>query len=185
MINEAKKYLGIGRWGKLALMDYYNQNCYQYVSPNRKYRIQKNDEWCAMFTSVVAHKCGLSGEQFPYEVSVFYQYKWAKDRGLFFTVPGMVTPNDLIIYDWKNNGTFDHVGIVVKREKGIITVIEGNKNDTVEYRRVSENSKEIKGFIKIYAKSNNEQKAYDDKIDQLVQEVLRVNMVTDQNGLSH
>lgn len=173
MIKEARKYLGISRQGRYELMDYYNLHCFRLVSPNRRYRIQRNDEWCSMFTSVIAHKCGLSGEQFPYEVSVFYQYKWARDKGLFFTVPKMVTPNDLIIYDWKNNGTYDHVGIVVKREKGILTVIEGNKNNTVEYRTVSETSKEIRGFIKIYAKSKDEQKKYDDKIDRLVNEVLQ------------
>lgn len=172
MRKIAEKYLGANRQVKYSLMDYYNLNCYQYVSPNRRYRIQRNDEWCAMFTSVIAHKAGISSEQFPYEVSVFYQYKWARDKGLFYTTPTMVTPNDLIIYDWRANGTFDHVGIVIERKGGYIKVIEGNRGDTVAYRTISENSKSIKGYIKIYAKSKDEVAKDNAIIDRLAKEVI-------------
>lgn len=172
MYKIAQQFLNANRDKKYWLMDYYNQHCYRYVAPNRRYRIQRNDEWCAMFTSVIAHMAGIPRDEFPYEVSVFYQYKWARDKGLFYTVPSMVTPNDLIIYDWKANGTYDHVGIVVSRAGGIIKVIEGNKGDTVAYRNVRETSKEIRGFIKIYAKSKADKLSDDARIEKLVIEVL-------------
>lgn len=150
MINKAKEFIGIGVSGKLKLMDYYNKNCYPYIQPNRKYKIKPNDEWCAMFTSVIAHMCGLKPEKFPYEVSVFQQRKWAISKGLYYNDTSKIKPNDLIIYDWKNNNTYDHVGIVVGVQDGIVKVIEGNKNDTVGYRYVSINSAEVDGYISIH-----------------------------------
>lgn len=172
MIKTAKKYLGIGINKRYELMDYYNLHCFRLVSPNRRYRIQRNDEWCAMFTSVIAHMNGLTREQFPYEVSVFYQYKWAKDKGLFFTKVSMVEPNDLIIYDWNANGTFDHVGFVVSVSGGFIKAIEGNKDSTVSYRTIKADSRVIKGFIKIYAKGKAERESDNERIERLVVEVL-------------
>lgn len=149
MINKAIEFLGIGKAGKLALMTYYNRNCYPYVAVNRKYKIQPNDEWCAMFTTVIANKCGLGAEKFPYEVSVFYQREWAKKHNKYYTDVKLIKPNDLVVYDWNNNNTYDHVGIVVKVANGLLTVIEGNKNDTVAYRTVSATSEQIDGFISI------------------------------------
>lgn len=149
MINKAKEFLGVGKTGKLALMDYYNRKCYPYVAANRKYKIQPNDEWCAMFTTVMANKCGLGAEKFPYEVSVFYQREWAKKHNKYYTDVNRIKPNDLIIYDWNNNGTFDHVGFVVSVKNGVLTVIEGNKGDTVAYRTVNVTSSQIDGYISI------------------------------------
>lgn len=150
MINKAQKYLGVKRDGKLKLMAYYNEHCYPYIQPNRKYKIKPNDEWCAMFTSVMAHMVGLKSTDFPYEVSVYQQRKWAISKGLYYTDVSKIKPNDLIIYDWKNNNTYDHVGIVVGVQDNIVKVIEGNKNDTVGYRYVSINSSEVDGYISIH-----------------------------------
>lgn len=172
MINTAKKYLGIGITERYKLMDYYNLNCFRLVNPNRRYRIQRTDEWCAMFTSVIAHMNGLTRDQFPYEVSVFYQYKWAKDKGLFFTKVDMVEPNDLIIYDWNANGTYDHVGFVVSVSGGFIKAIEGNKDSTVAYRTIKADSRVIKGFIKIYTKGTDERNIENELIERLVKETL-------------
>lgn len=149
MINKAKEFLGIGKTGKMALMEYYNRQCYPQVAANRKYKIQSSDEWCAMFTTVMAHKCGLGAEKFPYEVSVFYQREWAIKNNKYYTDVNKIKPNDLIVYDWNNNNTFDHVGIVVSLINGVLTVIEGNKGDTVAYRTVNVTSSQIDGYIAI------------------------------------
>lgn len=159
MINKAKEYLGIGDAGKYALMDYYNRNCYPYVDAARKYKIQKSDDWCAMFTTVIANQCGLGAEKFPYEVSVFYQAEWAKKRGLWFTDITKAKPNDLIIYDWKKGNRFNHVGFVVEVGRLSIKAIEGNKDKTVGYRTVNISSTMIKGFIRLdYDDKNYPQK---------------------------
>lgn len=149
MINKAKEFLGIGKDGKYELMDYYNNFCYLQVAANRKYKIRKTDDWCAMFTTVIAHMCGLNAHQFPFEVSVWYQAQIAKERGLWFTDPTKATPNDLIVYDWKKGNRYNHVGFVVSNEGGFLRVIEGNKNDTVGYRTVKHTSTSIQGFIRV------------------------------------
>lgn len=149
MINLSKNYLFADEHIKLELMDYYNEHCFELVKKERRYRIQPKDNWCAMFTSVMAHKAGLDVNVFPYEVSVMEQVKIAKERGIFTTDRSEVTPNDLIIFDWNRDGWADHVGIVVKIGAGLVTSVEGNINGTVNYRTVSSESKAIYGFIKV------------------------------------
>ena len=80
MIKEAEKFLGANAAVKQQLFDYYNNNCYPFVSPKRRYKMKKGDNWCAMFATVIANRCGLNADKFPYEVSVFYQVQRAKDR---------------------------------------------------------------------------------------------------------
>lgn len=147
MIKEAEKYLNADQATKFRLMDYYNNNCYPYVDPKRKYKIQRSDNWCAMFTTVIAHRCGIGSDRFPYEVSVFFQMEKAKRMGIFYTDRSKIQPNDLIIYDWDRNGTMDHVGIVVSSGSESIRVIEGNKNDSVGCRIVPLHSTAVVGFI--------------------------------------
>ena len=147
MIKLAEKYLGIGYNGKLELMEYYNKYCYPQVDPKRKYKIQPNDDWCAMFTTVIAHMAGLDASQFPYEVSVWYQCEIAKKRGLYFTDVSKAKPNDLIVYDWHKGNRYNHVGFVVSVRNGMLRAIEGNKSKTVAYREIRTNSNLIRGFI--------------------------------------
>lgn len=147
MIKEAEKYLNADQATKYRLMDYYNNNCYPHVNAKRKYKIQRNDNWCAMFTTVIAHRCGIGSDRFPYEVSVFFQMERAKAMGIFYTDRSKIQPNDLIVYDWDRNGTMDHVGIVVSSGSESIRVIEGNKNDSVGYRIVPLHSPAVVGFI--------------------------------------
>ena len=155
MINEAKKYLNADLVTKYRLLDYYNANCFLLVDPKRRYRIQYNDNWCATFVSVIAHKCKLGSDKFPFEVSVYHQTQLAKKMGIFTTKISEVKPNDLIVYDWGNNGTLDHVGIVIEVSEGTVKVIEGNIRNTVGYRTLPVNSKSIYGYIKTGYKDEN------------------------------
>lgn len=174
MINIAAKYLGIGYNGKLELMDYYNRNCYPQVSPTRKYKIQPNDDWCAMFTTVIAHMAGLDASQFPYEVSVWYQCDIAKKRGLYFTDVSKAKPNDLIVYDWHKGNRYNHVGFVVSVANGMLRAIEGNKSKTVAYRNIKTNSNLIRGFIRTdYAPDDVAVMDYDLRIAMLAIAVLK------------
>ena len=149
MIKEAEKYLGVGKDGKYRLMDYYNNNCYPLVDPKRKYKIQRGDNWCAMFTTVIAHRCGLTPAQFPYEVSVMQQLAWAKSNGRFTTDYKDTKEGDLILYSWKANGHCDHVGFIIRYELNKLLVIEGNKSDTVGYRRADPTSPQVFGYVLI------------------------------------
>lgn len=147
MINTALKYLMANTKVKLALMKYYNDNIYKLIAPQRKYKIKPNDNWCAMFVSVIAHKCNVYN--FPYEVSVYYMTQLAKKAGSFTTDIKDVAAGDLIIYDWKNNGTLDHVGIITEVTPNLIKVVEGNYKNTVGLRSVKYPNKEVYGFIKV------------------------------------
>lgn len=148
MINIAKQYLHIGLVGKLELIKYYNLNCLKLVKPSRRYEMGLGDNWCALFTSVVAHKAGLSPQKFPYEVSVREQVVIAKDYGMFFNV-GLASVGDLIVYDWRVNGNFNHVGIITEIKIDKLTVLEGNYKGTVDFRTISTDSKYIGGIIKL------------------------------------
>lgn len=152
MINEALKYLGLNTQGKLALMEYYNSKVYPLINIKRKYKIKPHDNWCAMFCSVIAHKCNV--KNFPYEVSVYYMTQLAKQAGQFVTDEKAVTAGDLIIYDWKSNGTLDHVGIITEITPTHFKVIEGNYKNTVGLRTVTRNNKEVYGFIKVEHQSS-------------------------------
>ena len=173
MIHLAEKYLGIGKNVKLELMEYYNTNCYPQVNPKRKYRIQPNDDWCAMFTSVIAHKAGLNASNFPFEVSVWWQCEIAKQRGLYHTDVNKARPNDLIIYDWKKGNRYNHVGFVVSVGNGMLRAIEGNKSDTVAYRNIRADSALIRGFISTNYKPDLPVMDYDLRIAMLAIAVLK------------
>jgi len=164
MINTALKYLGLNVQGKIALMDYYNSKIYPLIAPQRKYKIKPNDNWCAMFVSVIAHKCGVSN--FPYEVSVYFMTQLAKKAGNFTNDIKEVKSGDLIVYSWKNNGTLDHVGIVTEITPNLIKVVEGNYNRTVGIRSVNYPNKYVYGFIKVNHKGTMD-------IEQLARDAIR------------
>ncbi|ATS93715.1 Exo-glucosaminidase lytG precursor [Pectobacterium phage DU_PP_III] len=149
MIKLAETYLNINVDGKLKLMEYYNNNCYQFIKKSRKYKIKANDNWCAMFTSVIAHKMGLSPDVFPYEVSVGEQVKLARERGSFTQNVELAKSGDLIIFNWNGDAWPDHVGFVKSVNNGIITTVEGNYRKTVGNRHIAMNSPFIVGIIQL------------------------------------
>lgn len=149
LIETATDFLNANLPTKYRIIDYYNQHCIDLVKKERKYKVQYSDNWCATFTSVIAHKCGLTKEQFPYECGVMEQVKIAKANKTFTTDVKEVETGDLIIYDWNTDKWSDHVGFVIKVNADNIHVIEGNIKNTVGYRTIPKTSKAIQGFIKV------------------------------------
>lgn len=147
MINHARHYLNSGEDGKRDIMDYYNALCVPLVPRNRRYYIKPNDEWCAAFTSVMAHKSGIR-DGFPFEVSTYYQKGTLENWGKFCQWPDAME-NDLAFFDWNHSGTPDHVGIVVSLDGGQLETIEGNKGDKVAFRRLPLDSPFILGFGRV------------------------------------
>ena len=166
MINTALKYMGLYTQGKLALMDYYNSNIYPLIDNDRKYKIKPNDNWCAMFCSVIAHKIGRTKDNFPFEVSVFYMTRNAKKMGIFTTDLKKAQVNDLVVYDWKADGTLNHVGILQEIGTDYIKVLEGNYSNTVKVRTVKMPNSEIYGYIKLNIGNNAD-------IEQLARDVIK------------
>jgi len=149
LVDIGSKYLKAGDSQKRELISYYNENCVSLVKPSRRYRMKFEDNWCAMFTSVVAHKAGLKSGQFPFEVSVFEQVKIAKEWKTFVKGSSGINEGDLIIYDWFTDGTLDHVGIVAEVTGDYLKVIEGNYQNTVKTRYLKAASPAISGYISL------------------------------------
>ena len=150
VIDTAYKYLGYNE--KDGTDDIIIKK-YNAIRPKGGYKMSMSDSWCAAFASVVGQESGF-GKIIPVECSCekliakFKESKcWVED--------GTITPEtgDYIFYNWDdktqpNNGWADHVGIVVKVRKGIITVIEGNMNDKVGIREIKVGNGYIRGYGK-------------------------------------
>ena len=128
----------------------------------RGYKVQYTDAWCATFVSAVAIKAGVT-DIIPLEcgcgrmIELFQKLGCWQENDAYIPSPG-----DVIFYDWQdgtnyaaadNKGAADHVGIVVYAIGKRIQVIEGNKNDAVEYRMMDANGRYIRGYgLPNYAK---------------------------------
>ena len=140
-VELAKSYVGINAPEKIQLMNYYNEHCYPFVPANRKYKIQINDDWCAMFVSVIAHKAGIRDGTFPFEVSTIQMMERFRRAGQAVR-GGMVqaVKGDIVFFDWNGNGVPQHVGFIASIKGGKVLTIEGNKAGTVGYRELPVNS---------------------------------------------
>ena len=150
VVNEAKKYLGYKEsdGSHKKIIDIYNGH-----SPlARNYRVKYTDSWCAVFVSAVAIQCGLT-DIMPTECSCGRMIELYQKLGCWEENDAYV-PNigDIIMYDWDdsgkgdNTGWPDHVGIVTEISGNKMKIIEGNKSDSVSYRTVTVNAKDIRGY---------------------------------------
>ena len=116
------------------------------------YKVKYSDEWCATAVSAAFIKVGLTDIGFT-ECSCSRMINLYKAKGRWVEndayVPKM---GDLIMYDWKDNGTGDntgapqHVGMIAEVNGNKLTVIEGNKTEAVSYRYMLINGKHIRGY---------------------------------------
>lgn len=136
----AKQYIGIKEGSKQhkALVDYYNSN----IKPlPRSYRVKYTDSWCAVFVSVILDKCKAISA--PYECSCAKMLQLAKQKKQITATPDI---DHIIFYDWGNDGSVNHVGIISGIGHTHYYVIEGNYSNSVKVRTIRKDSKEIEGF---------------------------------------
>lgn len=117
----------------------------------RSYKLQKKDPWCAATVTAVMI---MNGYDEISECSCTMMIKKAKDLGIWVEDDAYVPQiGDIIMYDWQDKGngddqgTPDHVGIVIKTDKNKIVVREGNKGGTLGNRDVTVNQATIRGYI--------------------------------------
>ena len=110
------------------------------------------DPWCAAFVSAVGMACDLRDVILPH-VNCEGMIAAYRAQGRWIEQDDFVPQaGDVIFYDWDDNGvgdntgTSDHVGIVVSVENYYMTVIEGNKSDSVSTRTLAIGSRYIRGF---------------------------------------
>lgn len=150
VVKTAKEWLGYNEADGThkAIIDLYNAH----KPLARGYKVKYTDAWCATYASAVAIKAGLT-DIIPTEcgcdpfIALFKERKIWQEKDTYKPSAG-----DYIFYDWEdagigdNKGSSDHVGIVVSVSGSTITVIEGNKNNSVEYRKIEVGGKYIRGY---------------------------------------
>lgn len=137
------------------IIDTYNSGLAAAVSKwgTRNVRMQYDWAWCACTVSAAAMAAGVANIV-PIEISCPYMIEIAKKAGIWVENDAYVpTPGDIIMYDWQdsgigdNQGLADHVGMVEAVSGNQMTIIEGNKNDSVSRRTIAVNSIYIRGYI--------------------------------------
>ncbi|MGV9925668.1 CHAP domain-containing protein [Nocardia rhamnosiphila] len=90
---------------------------------NAPYNI--NNAWCASFTSWVWDQAGYNVD---WTNKNYVPAIWndAVGEGWNRQSINQAQPGDLIVFDWKSDGTPDHIGIVESVSGGVIHTIEGN-----------------------------------------------------------
>lgn len=150
VVETAKEYLGCKEsdGSHKKIIDLYNSQKPLPVG----YKVTYDDAWCATFVSAVAVKLGLTDIILP-ECSCSRMVALYQKAGRWMENDAYVpNPGDLLMYDWQDNGIGDntgapdHVGIVCGVDGNVVSVIEGNKNDSVAIRTVKVNGRYIRGY---------------------------------------
>lgn len=112
-------------------------------------------DWCAMFVSFCLNYAQIPQDAIPYEANCpgwiealqNPDYDLYQPAGEYTPVPG-----DLIFFDWEEDGTADHVGIVTEiipateEEPAKIKTIEGNMGNQVVERKYDLDDSMILGY---------------------------------------
>ena len=143
IIEVAKKYIGTteGSAKHKEIIDLYNQARY-----SDGYHMTMTDPWCCAFVVAMFQICGMADivPGYAYCDGMIQVYKqWGRWNNRIGYTP---KKGDVIFYDWNGDGSSDHVGIVSDNSFGQLTVIEGNKSDTVGYRKIGTDSSQIMGY---------------------------------------
>lgn len=155
VVSIAQSYLGYNEWdgSHREIIDVYNS-----VKPLPAfYKMTYHDSWCATFVSFVAIKAGIADTLIPRECSCERQIElfkkmnaWQEDENY------LPKPGDIVYYNWDdsaynyeytdNQMWADHTGVIIDVNDDEILVIEGNKNDCVEYRTIYKNQRFLRGY---------------------------------------
>ena len=150
VVEVAKKYLGCKEsdGSHKKIIDIYNSH----KPLARNYKMSYKGSWCATYVSAISIECGFT-DIMPTECSCGKMIELYQKLGRWEENDAYVPKiGDILMYDWDDNGKGDdtgwpeHVGIVASVSGNNIKVIEGNKNDSVAYRDMTVNGKNIRGY---------------------------------------
>ena len=149
VIAQAKSWLGITEYDNrfIEIVNVYNE------IPGARGPALVSYPWCAIFVSAVFWKA-IKESRFA-EMACDAMIAKFQNLGLY-SAKGTPSVGDVIFYDWDQNGTSDHVGIVTEVADGAYVIIEGNKSDCVSYRTIYPTYPYVKGFG--FASRLNEEK---------------------------
>ena len=99
------------------------------------YGFAQREEWCACFVSWCADQCGyIDSGVIPRFSLCSAGMEWFESRGQFMDGSYVPSSGDLVFFDWGNDGSVDHVGIVESVVDGTVYTVEGNSGDKVARR---------------------------------------------------
>ena len=99
------------------------------------YGFSSREEWCACFVSWCADQCGyIEAGVIPKFSLCSAGMEWFESQGQFMDRSYVPATGDLVFFDWENDGSVDHVGIVESVVDGNIYTVEGNSGDKVARR---------------------------------------------------
>ncbi len=99
------------------------------------YGFAQREEWCACFVSWCADQCGyIEAGVIPKFSLCSAGMEWFESQGQFMDGSYVPATGDLVFFDWENDGSIDHVGIVESVVDGNIYTVEGNSGDKVGRR---------------------------------------------------
>ena len=111
------------------------------------YGFKNHEEWCALFISWCADKCGyLESGAAPKFALVSDGADWFVLRDQWRLVGDTPEPGDLIFFDWEQDGSRDHVGIVTAVVGDKVFTVEGNSSDLCRQKRYSLDDPVIYGY---------------------------------------
>jgi len=111
------------------------------------YGFDSRVEWCACFVSWCAEQCGyLESGVIPKFSLCSDGADWFNANGQFKDASYVPAAGDIMFFDWGNDGTIDHVGIVESVTNGVVNTVEGNSGDKVARRSYNMGSNSIYGY---------------------------------------
>lgn len=113
----------------------------------RWYGFSSRVSWCACFVSWCGEQCGyLESGVMPKFSLCSDGAKWFQSKGQFKDGSYVPAAGDIIFFDWGDDGSIDHVGIVESVKKGNVNTVEGNSGDAVKRRSYPIGDNEIYGY---------------------------------------
>ena len=123
---------------KLALQSYNYGNGYlEWAKARGGYTLAN----AAEFSDMMAQRMGWSSYGDKQYVPHVLQYKGRFRDGSYTPAAG-----DIIFFDWEDDGSIDHVGIVESVGKGNVNTVEGNSGDKVKRCSYPIGDSEIYGY---------------------------------------
>lgn len=111
------------------------------------YGFEGRVEWCACFVSWCADQCGYLDSGIIPKFSLCSDgVEWFVANGQWQSRSYEPSAGDIIFFDWDEDGTIDHVGIVEKCENGMVYTVEGNSGDACKQQQYPVGGGSIYGY---------------------------------------
>ena len=104
-------------------------------------------DWCAIFVSWCEDQCGyINDGKAPSFAMVSDGANWFEGSDQWLARDAVPEAGDIVFFDWENDGSRDHVGIVTAVVDDLVFTVEGNSGDLCRQKRYKLNDPMIYGY---------------------------------------